>query len=145
MHGNLAKPISLQEIAATLLASARFIFARGFKWATGMPPRQYLTEHRLLEARTLLHIPNLSIGEVAASRRVHARQLYRALHPASGNDADQVSRRAGHVSAARGVRQLGDSKGRVASAKTARISRQLARSRWTRTGVPAVGTGVDGN
>jgi hypothetical protein len=32
MHGNLAKPISLQEIAATLLASARFIFARGFKW-----------------------------------------------------------------------------------------------------------------
>jgi hypothetical protein len=38
MHGNLAKPISLQEIAATLLVSARFISHAG---SNGRPGCRY--------------------------------------------------------------------------------------------------------
>ena len=64
MRGNLARPMSLQEIADAAGISA-FHFARGFKRATGLPPHQYLTQQRLLQARALLHNPNLSIGEVA--------------------------------------------------------------------------------
>jgi AraC-like DNA-binding protein len=54
----------LQEIADAAGVSA-FHFARGFKRATGLPPHQFLTQERLLQARALLHNPSLSIGEVA--------------------------------------------------------------------------------
>jgi AraC family transcriptional regulator len=64
MRGNLARSMSLQEIAGAAGVSA-FHFARGFKRATGLPPHRYLTEQRLMEARALLHSPNLSIGGVA--------------------------------------------------------------------------------
>jgi AraC family transcriptional regulator len=64
MRGNLARPMSLREIADLAGVSA-FHFARGFKRATGLPPHRYLTQQRLLQARALLHNPSLSIGEVA--------------------------------------------------------------------------------
>jgi AraC family transcriptional regulator len=64
MRANLAKELSLQDIADAAGISV-FHFARGFKYATGEPPHQYLTELRLAKARTLLHNPGLSIGEVA--------------------------------------------------------------------------------
>jgi transcriptional regulator GlxA family with amidase domain len=64
MRGNLAKPMSLQEIADAAGVSA-FHFARGFKRATGLSPHRYLRQQRLLEARALLHNPSLSIREVA--------------------------------------------------------------------------------
>lgn len=64
MRANLARELSLQDIADAAGMSV-FHFARGFKYATGVPPHRYLTEQRLTEARTLLHNPGLSIGEVA--------------------------------------------------------------------------------
>jgi AraC family transcriptional regulator len=64
MRDNLARPMCLQEIADAAGVSA-FHFARGFKRATGLPPHQFLTQERLLQARALLHNPSLSIGEVA--------------------------------------------------------------------------------
>jgi AraC family transcriptional regulator len=64
MRANLARELSLQDIADAAGMSV-FHFARGFKYATGVPPHQYLTDQRLAEARTLLHNPGLSIGDVA--------------------------------------------------------------------------------
>jgi AraC family transcriptional regulator len=64
MRANLARPLSLQDVADAAGTSV-FHFARGFKQAIGVPPHEYLTELRLAEARTLLHNPGLSIGEVA--------------------------------------------------------------------------------
>jgi AraC family transcriptional regulator len=64
MRANLARPLSLQDIADAAGMSV-FHFARGFKHATGVAPHQYLTALRLAEARTLLHNWGLSIGEVA--------------------------------------------------------------------------------
>jgi AraC-like DNA-binding protein len=66
MRANLARPLSLQDVADVAGMSV-FHFARGFKRATGMPPHQYLTEQRLAEARTLLHDPGLSIGDVSGA------------------------------------------------------------------------------
>jgi AraC family transcriptional regulator len=63
-RANLATPLSLQDMANAAGMSV-FHFARGFKHATGVPPHRYLTDQRLTEARTLLHNPGLSIGEVA--------------------------------------------------------------------------------
>jgi len=63
-RANLARPLSLQDMANAAGMSV-FHFARGFKHAAGVPPHRYLTEQRLAEARTLLHNPDLSIGEVA--------------------------------------------------------------------------------
>jgi AraC family transcriptional regulator len=64
MRANLTKPLSLRDIADAAGMSV-YHFARGFKHAAGMPPHRYLTELRLAQARTLLHDPRLSIGEVA--------------------------------------------------------------------------------
>ncbi len=64
MRANLARPLSLQDIADAAGMSV-FHFARGFKQATGVPPHRYLTEQRLAEARTLLHNEGLPIGEIA--------------------------------------------------------------------------------
>jgi AraC family transcriptional regulator len=64
IRANLARPLSLEDIADAAGMSV-FHFARGFKQATGVPPHQYLLERRLYEARTLLHDPELTIGEIA--------------------------------------------------------------------------------
>jgi AraC family transcriptional regulator len=64
MRANLARPMSLQEIADAAGVSV-FHFARSFKQATGMPPHQYLTEMRIAEACSLLRYRNNSIGDVA--------------------------------------------------------------------------------
>jgi AraC family transcriptional regulator len=64
MRANLARPLSLPEMAAAAGASL-FHFARAFREATGRPPHRYLLQLRLCEARTLLHDPGLPIGEIA--------------------------------------------------------------------------------
>ena len=64
IQANLRSEMSLQDIADAAEMSL-FHFAKAFKQATGRPPYQYLTEQRLSQARTLLHDPRLSIGEVA--------------------------------------------------------------------------------
>jgi AraC family transcriptional regulator len=64
MRSNLARPMSLQEIASAAGVSS-FHFARGFKQATGQPPHRYLRELRLAEARVLLHDRRLAVGDVA--------------------------------------------------------------------------------
>ncbi len=67
MLANLQSEMSLQEIA-NVAGMSLFHFAKAFKHATGHPPHRYLREHRLRQARALLHDTSLSIGEVA--RRV---------------------------------------------------------------------------
>jgi AraC family transcriptional regulator len=64
MRANLARPLSLQEMAA-VAGMSLYHFARGFREATGRPPHRYLMELRLCEARTLLHDPRLPIGVIA--------------------------------------------------------------------------------
>jgi AraC family transcriptional regulator len=64
LRANLARELTLLDIADAVGMSV-FHFARGFKYDTGEPPHQYLTELRLAKARTLLHNPELSIGDVA--------------------------------------------------------------------------------
>jgi AraC family transcriptional regulator len=61
---NLDADMSLKDIAAAAGMSL-FHFAKSFKEATGRSPHQFLTEFRLLQARSLLHDATLSIGEVA--------------------------------------------------------------------------------
>jgi AraC family transcriptional regulator len=64
MRANLARPLSLQEIAEAAGMSL-FHFARGFRQATGRPPHRYLVELRLCQARTLLHDASVPVGEIA--------------------------------------------------------------------------------
>jgi AraC family transcriptional regulator len=64
IHANLAAETSLGDIAAAAEMSL-FHFARQFRKATGRSPHQYVTEQRLLQARTLLHDQSLPIGVIA--------------------------------------------------------------------------------
>jgi AraC family transcriptional regulator len=64
IRSNLARQMTLQEIADNAGVSV-FHFARSFKRATGLPPHQYLTEMRLVEACALLRNRSLPIGQVA--------------------------------------------------------------------------------
>ena len=61
---NLQIEMSLQDIARAAGMSL-FHFAKAFKQATGRTPHQFLTDQRLLHARSLLHDGRLSIGQVA--------------------------------------------------------------------------------
>jgi len=42
-------------------------FAKAFKQTTGRTPHQFLTDQRLLHARSLLHDERLSIGQIASA------------------------------------------------------------------------------
>jgi AraC family transcriptional regulator len=61
---NLDADMSLKDIAGAAGMSL-FHFAKSFKDTTGRSPYQFLTECRLLHARSLLHDATLSIGEIA--------------------------------------------------------------------------------
>jgi AraC family transcriptional regulator len=61
---NLQIEMSLQDIA-TAAGMSLFHFAKAFKHTTGRTPHQFLTEQRLLHARSLLHDRSLSIGQIA--------------------------------------------------------------------------------
>jgi len=61
---NLHADMSLQDIAAAAGMSL-FHFAKSFKDTTGCSPHQFLTQCRLLHARSLLHDATLPIGEIA--------------------------------------------------------------------------------
>jgi AraC family transcriptional regulator len=63
---NLGQDMSLQDIA-NAAGMSLFHFAKVFKRATGRSPHQYLTERRMLQARSLLHDGRLSVGEVASA------------------------------------------------------------------------------
>jgi AraC family transcriptional regulator len=63
---NLGQDMSLQDIA-NAAGMSLFHFAKVFKQATRKSPHQYLTERRMLQARSLLHDGRLSIGEVASA------------------------------------------------------------------------------
>jgi AraC family transcriptional regulator len=64
MVSNLQIEMSLQDIA-TAAGMSLFHFAKAFKQTTGRTPHQFLTEQRLLHARSLLHNGSLSIGQIA--------------------------------------------------------------------------------
>jgi len=61
---NLQIEMSLQDIADAAGMSL-FHFAKSFKQTTGRTPHRFLTDQRLLQARSLLHDECLPIGEIA--------------------------------------------------------------------------------
>jgi len=63
---NLNADMSLKDIAAAAGMSL-FHFAKSFKDTTGRSPHQFLTQCRLLHARSLLHDATLSIGQIATA------------------------------------------------------------------------------
>ena len=66
IHDNLARPITLWELAKVAGVSVRH-FERAFRQATGVPPHAYVLQKRLASARELLlSQPVLSIEEIAA-------------------------------------------------------------------------------
>ena len=66
IEANLGQDMSLMDIA-NAAGMSLFHFAKVFKQATRKSPHQYLTERRMLQARSLLHDGRLSIGEVASA------------------------------------------------------------------------------
>jgi len=64
MLSNLQIEMSLEDIAKAAGMSL-FHFAKAFRQTTGRTPHKFLTEQRLLHARSLLHNRNLSIGQIA--------------------------------------------------------------------------------
>ncbi len=66
IDANLARDLALAELAAAADMTL-FHFAKAFRDTTGLAPHQYVTERRLLEARTLLHDENQSIGAIATA------------------------------------------------------------------------------
>jgi AraC family transcriptional regulator len=63
---NLARDLALAELAAAA-GMTLFHFAKAFRDTTGIAPHRYVTERRLLAARTLLHDPRLSVGAIATA------------------------------------------------------------------------------
>jgi AraC family transcriptional regulator len=61
---NLQIDMSLDDIAGAAGMSL-FHFAKAFRQTTGRTPHRYLTEQRLLHARSLLHDRSFSIGQIA--------------------------------------------------------------------------------
>jgi AraC family transcriptional regulator len=66
IEANLGQDMSLMDIA-NAAGMSLFHFAKVFKQATRKSPHQYLTERRMLQARSLLHDGRLSIGDVACA------------------------------------------------------------------------------
>jgi AraC family transcriptional regulator len=64
IDANLARNPSLAEVA-TAADMTLFHFAKAFRQTTGRAPHRYITEQRLLKARTLLHNAALPIGAIA--------------------------------------------------------------------------------
>jgi AraC-like DNA-binding protein len=64
MEDHIDQAIGLEELAA-LVRLGRFHFCTAFRLATGLAPHAYLTELRILRARTLLKEPGARIGDVA--------------------------------------------------------------------------------
>jgi len=64
VQANLEREISLEALAEAAGMSL-FHFAKAFKSETGCSPYRYVTQQRVLKARTLLHNPALSIAAVA--------------------------------------------------------------------------------
>jgi AraC family transcriptional regulator len=62
----LARDLALAELAAAA-GMTRFHFAKAFRDTTGLAPHRYVTERRLLAARTLLHDQRLSVGAIATA------------------------------------------------------------------------------
>lgn len=63
---NLGRDMPLAQVAAAAGMST-YHFARAFRQATGRPPHRYVTEQRLLHARTLLHDARLTVRAVATA------------------------------------------------------------------------------
>ncbi len=64
MHENLAVPLSLADMAATVDLSV-YHFVRVFRAGTGEPPRQFLTRLRIEAARRHLERGDLPVSDVA--------------------------------------------------------------------------------
>ncbi len=63
---SLGRDLALAELAAAADMTL-FHFAKAFRDTTGLAPHQYVTQRRLLKARTLLHDESLPIGAIAAA------------------------------------------------------------------------------
>lgn len=66
IHLNYQNDISISELSSLLGVSQSYLF-RIFKEATGLSPKQYLSNYRLLQAKKLLRETSLSVSQVAAS------------------------------------------------------------------------------
>jgi AraC family transcriptional regulator len=66
IEANLGYDMSLRQIA-NAAGMSLFHFAKVFKQATGQSPHQYVTERRMLQARSLLHDRRKSLGQVAGA------------------------------------------------------------------------------
>ena len=66
INDNLAENLNLSKIAEIANIST-YHFARLFKQKTGYSPHQYILQHRIEKAKTLLSKTNLSIVEIAYS------------------------------------------------------------------------------
>jgi AraC-like DNA-binding protein/ligand-binding sensor protein len=66
IEGNLADPISLDDVARELHVST-FYFCKMFKKATGLTFTEYLSRTRVERAKNLLLNPHLSVSEIAYS------------------------------------------------------------------------------
>ena len=66
VESSLTRDLDLAELAATADMTL-FHFAKAFRDTTGLPPHQYVTQRRLLKARTLLHDERLPVGAIASA------------------------------------------------------------------------------
>jgi AraC-like DNA-binding protein len=71
MEGNLARDISVQELA-DLVHRSRFHFCRAFRQATGCTPHDALVRLRIQRSRELLANPALSVTEIALAVGYHS-------------------------------------------------------------------------
>ena len=78
MHANLAKPVTLRELAAVAGLSPCH-FARAFRVSLGTPPHRYLAELRLEHACELLATTECSVTEVASAVGTSSQHLVRCF------------------------------------------------------------------
>ena len=64
MHGDLARPWTVEALAGTV-GMSRTAFVARFGRLVGVPPIRYLAQARLAAARALLREPGLTASEIA--------------------------------------------------------------------------------
>src|SRR5262249_55110079 len=65
IHTNVDQPLPLDELA-TMAGMSKFLFAKLFRQAMGIPPHQYLVQTRMQRAKTLLSDETLSLSQIAS-------------------------------------------------------------------------------
>lgn len=76
LHGNLDRPVSLDEMARRAATSPR-TFSRRFRQQTGTTPLQWLLTARIRRAQALLETTTLSVEEIATRSGFEAAPTFR--------------------------------------------------------------------